>query len=322
MRHLILAVGATLALATTMAGAQARTLTDRDFELAVTFLQLEAERIGVGNVVQAGRTRYIEDAAADVQAVVAGDKDALEAARRLQPDLLVPPGGRYDAACSRVATREWDAGFVVVVYGFGVPADDVGRMIFAGDTAAARTLLEQELSARERSAEGTRVRALLDRVRNHYKANGYEAPPKQDMIFYRWMLARGSVLAIMEPINVYRDSGCEHLGDGPLLVLMPGSEVSKQHEASEERLHTEADRWSATLDRHRLTQQQWYDLRMVVMQAHDDAHATQPIEAGIEKDLLQFLAEGIAARKKNAAAYRRYAARLDPLVKVTKVEVP
>lgn len=320
MRRSLLAASALLGLATSPAGAQSRALSDRDFQMAETLLRLEAARLGNATVVQAGRHDYIEDAAKTTQAVIDGTADALASAKRLRPEFLAPPGGRYDAACSRVASRAWYPS-LAVAYTFGVAADEIGRSILAGDSTVLEKVVTQDLQPRPRSPEGRRVRALMERVFEFYEAKGYQPHP-QFPFLYRWGLGGDGGFVLMEPINPWYDAGCRHLGDGPTLVILASGDVSETLQASETRVHDLADQWDATLGRLGLAQEQWYALRSDVMLAHDDAHATQPIEANIERDLLPFLAESIALRKRNAAAYRQHAARLDPLVRATKIDMP
>lgn len=320
MRRSLLAASALLGLATFPAGAQNRALGDRDFQMAETLLRLEAARLGNATVVQAARSDYIEDAAKTTQAVIDGKADALASAQRLRPEFLAPPGGRYDAACSRVASRAWYP-WLAVAYTFGVAADEIGRSILAGDSTVLESVITRDLQPRPRSPEGQRVRALMERVFEFYESKGYQPHPQYPFI-HRWGLGGEGGLVVMEPINPWYDAGCRHLGDGPTLVILPGSNASETLLVSETRVHDIADQWDAALGRFGLAQEQWYALRSDVMLAHDDAHATQAIEANIEKDLLPFLAESIALRKRNAAAYKRHAARLDPLVRATKVDMP
>jgi len=306
--------------------AQTRALTDADAKKVASLLAIEAQGKVLGEANQVESDRVIAATYADGQAVIAGKRDPWEVLQGYRKALVAPPDGMYSASCSKVLTKEVGGVGVRAIFSFGIPADELGRRAMKGDSAAVATMMQENLSPVEvnRSAAGQRVENAMVSVHEFYTARGYVPPPRLGGRAFAWYLVTEGVRLEMYPVNPYHtEPGCMSLGDGPVLVAIAGPETPAADRTWDAAMAV-GDRFAAVLDSFGWTREEYHELRALVNMAHDDAHATEPLEsaAGGDAMLLEFLKESFVQRRKNAAVYRRHAVLLDPLIAATRVSIP
>jgi len=314
-----------LTIATQPASAQTRPITDADVQNVATLLALEIRQSNAGATFEQLRENVAVAAARDARAVVAGERDAWEVLRGYQSAAVAPPGGIYSASCSIRLIEETKVATTWAVFGFNVPADELGRRVLRGDSSAVEEIVRknmaEDLPGVQRTPAEQRVRSLVKSVAAFYKERGYKPPPRLGTDFFGWWLETTGVSLTMYPVNIYsHETACVDLGDGPILVVSAHVDIPESAFSAHATAADAYEEMSRILDRLGLTREQYYDLRAAVLLAHDDAHATEPLEsaAGGDPLLLEYLKESLAQRRKNAEVYRRHAARLDPLVRAVR----
>lgn len=313
-----------LVLMPQIADGQTRALNDEDARKVASLLMIEARQSSIRTTFNREFDVAINAVHADAKAVIAGKRDAFEIVKGYRSSLVAPPNGEYSATCSRYLTEITQVVAPWAVFGFGLPADELGTRALRGDSAAVVGIVQQRLSVAPRSTEASRrIDKVMDSVDEFYRARGYVPPPKLDYRLFGWYLVAPGVILQMYPVNPYHAvPECAALGNGPVLLAVASPE--NRAETALEAAYDARDMFANALDRIGWTREQYHDLRAVVVLAHDDAHATEPMEAaaGGDQMLLEYLKESFAQRKKNAAVYRRHAVLLDPLIAATRIQIP
>lgn len=329
MRQSLFGRGTVLALATMLlvpriAPGQTRALTDEDVQKVVSLLRIEAQRLGHMGIFNAEYGARAAVVHADAQAVVAGRRDAFEIMKGYRSSLVSPPNGVYSATCARYLTEANYYLIPLAIFGFGLSADELGMWVLRGDSGASEAFVQQSLSVvKPQASEGVqKVDKLMNSVYDFYSARGYKPPYLRGFALRHWYLETPGVDLEMYPVNPFHAvPACAALGTGPVLLAIASPENAGPA-AALQNVNDALDIFANTLDRIGWTREEYHDLRALVNLAHDDAHATQPMEAGLDRMLLEMAKESIAQRKKNAAVYRRHAVLLDPLIAATRVHIP
>jgi hypothetical protein len=312
-----------LAVATQLASGQTRAITDADVQNVATILALQVRQLNAGATFQQEREKVYASAHEDAKAVAAGERDAWDVLRSYQAAAVAPPGGVYSARCSVHLTEETKLATTWAVFGFNVPADELGVRVMRGDSSAVLEIIEKNLAGGQRTHAEQRVHSLLKTVTAFYEARGYKPPPRLAGHVFGWWLETVGVGLRMYPVNIYSDAeACAGLGNGPILVVIGQSDLPESAVSAHAAVMDGYDDMSSALERLRLTREQYDDIRTAVLLAHDDAHAREPLESGLDPLLLEYLKESLAQRRKNAEVYRRHAARLDPLIRAWREQLP
>jgi hypothetical protein len=283
-------------------------LTDADLGKLLPLVAAEASdltrlREQADRDAMAEKTRQAAREAA-AREIVAGRVDPFGWLERTSKNAVVPSTARYQAACSKEASER--APGVAAVFTFGVPAPDSWLAVLAGGASqgAAR-------AGGEGRPRGLNAESVAQQARAFYSARTFD--PQGERAAFEWVFLSPDrlVTASVHGVNPYRAlPACSALASGPTIVLSGAPRAFGPDPASPRATRT----FPAALDAAGMNDVDYQSLKFQLTMARHDARDPASLADTPPGGADPSTSREKNVRKQNADLYRRYAAKLDPLL--------